>query len=67
MKFHNPFCSNSSAINISLVATMLFAACCVVVLGILFPKVLVAVVVLALVAGTANIVKYLFTGKGFVE
>ena len=67
MKIHNPFYSNSPIIEVSIVATIITAAVGLGVGTFLAPKVVLTIVALILLAGVINLIKYIFTGKGFIQ
>lgn len=67
MKIHNPFYSNSPIIEVSIVATIITAAVGLGVGTFLAPEVVLTIVALILLAGVINLIKYIFTGKGFIQ
>jgi hypothetical protein len=67
MKIHNPFYSNNPIITVSVVATICALVTLLGVGAILAPEVVLTVIALILLAGVVNVVKYIFTGKGFIQ
>lgn len=67
MKIHNPFYSDKPIIIVSVAATIIAAAIGLFVGVFLAPRVVFTVIALILLAGVINVVKYIFTGKGFVQ
>lgn len=67
MKIYNPFYSDKSIIIVSVIATIITAAIVLFVGVFVAPKAVFTVIALILLAGVANVVKYIFTGKGFVQ
>lgn len=67
MKIHNPFYSNNPIIIVSVVATIIAAIIVLFVGTFLAPRVVFTVIALILLAGVVNVVKYILTGKGFVQ
>lgn len=67
MKVYNPFYTENPVVMISVVITLIAAFFGLIVLAFMLPELLLLIISLIAIASVANVVKYIFTGKGFIQ